>query len=107
MKAYYLKEDLIQIWLQADKRQAWKALENWCRQARDSKVNGLIQMANTLLVYRYGILAWYDIRISTAKVEGINHKVKNMMRQAYGYRDDDFFKLKLYSLHDKISSFVG
>jgi transposase len=107
MKAYYLKEDLIQIWLQADKRQAWKALENWCRQARDSKVNGLIQMANTLLAYRYGILAWYDIRISTAKVEGINHKVKNMMRQAYGYRDDDFFKLKLYSLHDKISSFVG
>jgi transposase len=107
MKAYYLKEDLIQIWLQTDKQQAWKALDNWCRQARDSKVKGLIQMANTLLAYRTGILAWYDIRISTAKVEGINHKVKNMMRQAYGYRDDDFFKLKLYSLHDKISSFVG
>nr|MBP7473232.1 transposase [Prevotella sp.] len=32
---------------------------------------------------------------------GINNKIKVLKRQAYGYRNDEFFKLKLYALHDK------
>jgi len=41
-----------------------------------------------------GILAYYDYRISTGPLEGTNNKIKTMKRQAYGYRDNEFFKLK-------------
>ena len=47
-----------------------------------------------------GILAWYDCHLSTGKVEGINNKIKVMKRNAYGFRDDKYFTLRLYALHD-------
>ena len=54
-----------------------------------------------LLAYKRGILAWYDCYISTGKVEGINNKIKVMKRNVYGgFRDEEYFKLKLYALHD-------
>ncbi|MBP3726336.1 MAG: transposase, partial [Bacteroidaceae bacterium] len=45
---------------------------------------------------------------STAKVEGINNKIKVLKREAYGFRDERYFKLRLYDLHNKgITSFLG
>lgn len=63
--------------------------------------------ANTLKAHRWGILAWYDYHISTGKLEGINNKIKTMKRQAYGYRDQKFFELKILSMHEKNYAFVG
>ena len=46
----------------------------------------LMKMAIMIMVYRTGLLAWYDFPISTGKVEGINNKVKVMKGVAYGLR---------------------
>ncbi|WP_304249494.1 transposase, partial [Phocaeicola plebeius] len=44
----------------------------------------------------------------TGKVEGINNKIKVMKRTAYGFRDEHYFKLRLYALHDcRITRNVG
>lgn len=107
MKGYYLKETLREIWSQYNKQDAEDVLNNWVKQAEDSKVPLLKKFANTLLAHKTGILAWYDYHISTGKLEGINNKIKTMKRQAYGYRDDKFFELKILSLHDKNYAFVG
>jgi hypothetical protein len=47
-------------------------------------------------------MAWYDFHISTAKLEGFNNK-----RQAYGYRVQKFFELKIPAMHHKNYAFVG
>ena len=107
MKGYYLKESLREIWMQVDKEQGEKVLMDWVRQARDSNVPLLTKYANTLMAFRSGITAWYDYHISTGKLEGINNNIKTMKRQAYGYRDEKFFELKILSLHDKNYAFVG
>ena len=99
-KAYYLKEQLREIWLQVSKSDAENVLMDWVEQAGQSKIPQLQKMAMTLLAHRRGILAWYDCHISTAKVEGINNKIKVMKRNAYGFRDEEYFKLRLYALHD-------
>ena len=39
--------------------------------------------------------------ITNSKVEGINNKIKTMKRQAYGFRDPAYFKLRLYDLHNQ------
>ena len=106
-QAYYLKESLKEIWTQVDKQQAEEVLDNWVKQARESKVVKLVKFAATLVAHKYGILAWYDHHISTGKVEGINNKIKTMKRQAYGYRDQEFFKLKIYAMHEKNYAFSG
>ncbi len=106
-KAYYLKEDLREIWSQPDKEAAESKLNDWIRQAQDSGLKQLRKMAGTLMAYRSGILAWYDCRISNGKVEGINNKIKVMKRRAYGFRDDRYLELRLYGLHDSINANVG
>lgn len=85
---------------QVTKEQAEIVLSEWVKQAKDSKLPRLIKMANTIAAHRTGILAWYDCRISTGKVEGINNKIKVMKRNAYGFRDEKYFKLRLFALHD-------
>ncbi|MGB3860593.1 MAG: transposase, partial [Candidatus Aminicenantaceae bacterium] len=32
-------------------------------------------------------------------VEGINNRIKVIKRKAYGYRDMDYFMLKIYNIH--------
>ena len=107
-KAYYLKEQLRQIWSQPTKDMAEKVLDDWIRQAEQSKIAQLQKMAVTVKTYKKGILAWYDCHLSTGKVEGINNKIKVMKRNAYGFRDERYFTLRLYALHDcRITRNVG
>lgn len=73
-----MKEQLHQIWLQPMKAMAEKGLDDWIRQAEQSKITQLQKMAVTVKTYKKGILAWYDCHLSTGKVEGINNKIKVM-----------------------------
>ncbi|WDP87484.1 MAG: transposase [Desulfobacter sp.] len=67
----------------------------------------LMKFAKTLAVHRQRILSYYDYRISTGPLEGTNNKIKTMKRKAYGYRDSEFFRLKLLDLHNKRYSLIG
>lgn len=104
---YYMKEDLRQIWMQADKETAAAVLEDWIRRAEASCIKVLQKFAATLAMHRTGILAYYDCPISTGPLEGTNNKIKTMQRQAYGFRDEEFFKLKILALHKAKYALVG
>ena len=79
-QAYYLKEQLREIWMQSNKQVAEKVMFDWGKQAQESKVPQLMKMADTIMAYRTGIHALYDCPISTGKVEGINNKIKVMKK---------------------------
>jgi len=104
---YYMKEDLRQIWEQADKATAGRVLQDWIRRAEASGIKLLQKFAGTLAMYRTGILAYYDYPISTGPLEGTNNKIQTMKRLAYGFRDQEFFKLKIYALHRTKYALVG
>jgi transposase len=105
--AYYLKEDLRQIWSQPNKRTARRVLRDWLKRARASGVRMLQQFAATLEKYQEGVLNYYNYRISTGPLEGTNNKIKTMKRQAYGFRDQAFFKLKILGIHETKHALVG
>lgn len=105
--AYFLKEDLRQIWEQPIKEIGAIVLDRWIRQAEATGIRELRKFAKTLRTHRNGILAWYDHQISTGPLEGTNNKIKLLQRQAFGYRDLDFFKLKLLALHRTQRALVG
>lgn len=104
---YYLKEDLRQVWEQSDKATAARVLDDWIGRAEASCIKVLQKFAGTLAMYRTGILAYYDYRISTGPLEGTNNKIKTMQRQAYGFRDQEFFKLKILAIHEAKYALVG
>ena len=105
--AYYMKEELRLLWDQADKAAAEKHLATWVARARASGIQMLRKFANTLLAHRSGILAYYDFPISTGPLEGTNNKIKTMKRQAYGFRDMEFFKLRIMAIHQTKYALVG
>jgi transposase len=104
---YYLKEDLRQIWEQPDKETAARVLDDWIRRAEASCIKMLQKFASTLALHRRGILAYYDYPISTGPLEGTNNKIQTMKRQAYGFRDQEFFKLKILAIHEAKYALVG
>jgi len=105
--AYYLKEDLRQIWMQPNKRTARRVLRDWLKRARASKIRMLEQFADTLEEHQEGILNYYTFPISTGPLEGTNTKIQLMKRQAYGFRDYNFFKLKILGIHETKHALVG
>jgi transposase len=105
--AYYLKEDLRQIWSQPNKRTARRVLRDWLARARASGIRILVQFAATLEAHQEGVLNYYDYRISTGPLEGTNTKIQLMKRQAYGFRDQAFFRLKILGIHETKRALVG
>lgn len=105
--AYYLKEDLRQIWLQPDKATARRVFDDWVRRAEASCIKMLQKFAVTLGKHKAGVLAYYDYRISTGPLEGTNNKIKTLTKKAYGFRDQEFFKLKIMGLHETKYALVG
>ena len=105
--AYYMKEELRQLWEQPDKIKAWEFLIDWIYRAGSSGISMLRKFAETLAKHMGGILAYYDYPISTGPLEGTNNKIKTMKRQAYGFRDQAFFKLKIMTIHLKRYALVG
>ncbi|QEH32115.1 Transposase [Aquisphaera giovannonii] len=105
--AYYMKEELRWFWMQPGKAFATSFLDGWLRRAQASGVKVLQQMAKTLALYRSGLLAYYDAMITSGPLEGTNNKIKVLKRAAYGYRDHEFFKLKILSLHETRYELIG
>ena len=105
--AYYLKEDLRHFWEQPDKATAAAFLQDWIARAEVSGVRMLKDFAKTLAAHRSGLLAYYAFPISTGPLEGTNTKIKVLQRQAYGFRDVAFFKLKILGLHETKYALVG
>ena len=105
--AYYLKEDLRQFWEQPGKKFATLFLDGWIKRAEASGIKMLQQMAKTLAAHRGGLLAYYDVMITSGPLEGTNNKIKTMKRQAYGFRDQEFFKLKIPAIHETKYELVG
>ena len=105
--AYYLKEELHEIWEQDDQETAAAMLMDWIIYAESAGIRMLQQSAKTLRFHAFGILAWYDYPISTGPLEGTNNKIKTMKRQAYGFRDPEFLKLKILAIHKTKYALVG
>jgi transposase len=105
--AYQLKDELNEIWEQDDQRAAEALLMDWIVYAESTGIHILKQFAKTLRFHAFGILAWYDYPISTSPLEGTNNKIKTMKRQAYGFRDPEFLRLKILGIHETTYALVG
>ena len=105
--AYYLKEDLRQFWKQDNKAEAKKHLLHWVAKAESTKIPMLKKFAKTLRAHMFGLLSFFDYSISTGPLEGTNNKIKTLQKQAYGFRDLLFFKLKILALHESKYALIG
>lgn len=106
-KVYLLKEDLRLWWSQPSKDEARVFIERWIDEARELGLKPVSTFAKTVEDRLEPILAWYDHPITSGPIEGVNNKIKVLKRNAYGYRDPDFFALRLLFLHETKLNLAG
>ena len=76
-------------------------LEDWCETARMTAVHELVTMAQTITDHMEGILGyWRYGKACNSGAEGFNTKIRWLIKQAFGYRDRAYLKLKIYALPD-------
>lgn len=102
-----MKEQLRLLWKQRGRRQALNFLDQWCFDALAAGPKPLIKVALTFLRHKTGILNYFPHRLTSGAVEGTVNKIKTLKRQAYGFRDMEYFKLRLYHLHCQGYSLTG
>lgn len=94
---YVLKAALKELWYAPDKEVAEQRWNEWYRQSQESGIPSLKLFADRLKGYAGGIIASAVHRLNTSVLEGMNNKIKVIKRMAYGYRDNDYFFLKIKS----------
>ncbi len=104
---YLLKEALGLLWEQPTYARMKSFLHEWCAWAMESGVRQMQPVAKSLKLHASGILSWWKHRINNGRMEGINNKIKTLLRQTYGLRDERYFVLRLYGLHNSRRELLG
>ena len=105
--AHQMKEQLREFWNQSSRQTAMLFLLRWIWSAYETQIPFLVKVARTLLHHSDGLLNYFNHMITNATTEGINNKIETLKRQAYGYRDMEYFKLRLYHLHAQKAELIG
>jgi len=95
-QALLLKESFLSIYACENEQQAQEQLLAWLDQAFSSSLAPFHRLAESMAHKAQLILNWFKKRISSAISEGFNNKIKRLKRMAYGYRDIEYFKLKIH-----------
>lgn len=92
---YMLKDDLKSLWDYSYPRYAMDFFREWYARAIRSRIKPLKRFARQLREKIDGILAHCKYPLHTSLLEGIMNKIKVIKRVAYGYRDEEYFFLKI------------
>lgn len=95
-KGVLLKESLVSVYDLESEDVAVEHLYQWIDSALESELEPFIELAWSTAEKIEYILNWFRCKRSSAISEGFNNKIKRLKRMAYGYRDIDYFKLKIH-----------
>ncbi|NKB72377.1 MAG: ISL3 family transposase [Candidatus Latescibacteria bacterium] len=95
--ACVLKERFGQLWDYRTERGARAFFERWKDSLKWQRLEPYRKFAELIEAHWEGIASYChpDNKVSLGLVEGINNKIRVLQRRAYGYRDEDYLKLKI------------
>jgi transposase len=105
--AHVLKEQLYAFWKQDDEEEAKQCIVDWIADAEWSDIPEMKAFADTLRNHWEKITNYYTCEITSGPLEGLNNKIKTMKRQSYGFRNKEYFKLKILAIHKARYALVG
>jgi transposase len=92
---YIMRDDLKHLWDYRYPGAALRFWRDWYQRAIRSRIEPLIEFAKAMKKRLHGILSHCRHRLHTSLLEGMNNKIKVMKRMAYGFRDDEYFFLRI------------
>jgi|LZCG01.1.fsa_nt_gb transposase len=101
-KAYSLKLQFQEFW-NCSAKEAECFLFEWIQHVHQTKLQPLLQVANTILNHWKGIVRWFESRVNNGVLEGINSVIQAAKRKARGYRTTKNLITMIYLLAGKIN----
>jgi len=86
-RAYMLKEKLRFIFKLDDIREVKEHLNSWLSWARRCRIPSFVALGRKIKRHYEAIIATRTYKISNAKTEALNNKIKLCIRRAYGFRN--------------------
>lgn len=74
---------------------------------QSSGIRILKDAARRLPLWKPFLLNWYKHQISTTKLEATDRKIGLLQRNACGYRDEQYLKLRIYNIHTATYALTG
>lgn len=93
--AYMLKEDFDQFWTCGSPQAAGRFLNRWVNEAIGTGVAPVVRVAKMLRRHKAGLIAYHTFPITNGPLEGLNTKINVLRRSRYGFRDLEYFGLKI------------
>lgn len=94
-EAYLLKEDFDNFFDCLTKESGVNFIHNWFNKIPDDIKSYFQPFYEMLMRHLDGVVSFLVYRYTNAIAEGLNNKIKVLKRMAYGYRSEDYFKLKI------------
>ena len=95
LKCYLMGDELRHLWGLGTRPQALALVLDWIYRAAHSRIKPLVAFARNLRNYIDGIVNSSEYLINTSVLEGVNNRIKQIKRRAYGFHDDHYFYLKV------------
>jgi len=97
-KSYLLKEQILSIFSDTKStfEQIQKRLNLWFENVYNNRMKEFYGVVSTMKNYLYGILNYFRYGMTNAIAEGFNTKINIIKRRAYGFKDLEYFLLKIF-----------
>ena len=94
-KAYLLKEQILDIFLTGSWNDGIQRIQEWFANVAKSGIEEFDKVVKRIQRYFYGIINYFRYGLTNAGSEGFNTKINVIKRRAYGFRDIEYFRLKI------------
>lgn len=100
LKAYLLKEEFRKLWSYKSYSWAIKFWQNWKNKLRWQRLNSFKDFVKLVDKHLEGIMNFYKPKhhIKMGYIEGLNNKVKTLIRRHYGFRNKEHLKMKIIQI---------
>jgi len=109
-KVYVLRDEFRQIFQGETVRSRLLRLDNWIKRAKAVCIPQLTEYVHKIEEWKPYIQNSLRVNCSNGFAEGINAKIRVIQRMAYGYKDFEYFRLKViqqFNFRDVQSIFDG
>jgi len=94
-EAYLLKEQVLSIFDRRQKNVALERLQIWKENIKKSGIEEFRKLLKTFEHYLYGVENYFKHHVTNGASEGYNNKINIIKRRSYGFKDIEYFKLKI------------
>ena len=102
--AYILKEEFRWVFKAQTRTAGEGRLLRWEEKVRESGIPELLKALKTIGRRRKGIMNFFEYQVANGMSEGFNNVVGTIKKQAYGFHDPDYLKLKILRICGKLDS---